>query len=330
MALNLPGVASTVSKFASSSVSKAAGSVFDILDPANARRAISGLFAGGTSSSKTPKSPDINFQQADNAGADAESDWRVRVSLAAEGAEIFYKDATNSLLNPLRETSGVIFPYTPQIQITHQAIYNSSQLTHSNYSSHFYQGSEVNDITITGDFTVQSIGEGQYLLAAIYFFRAATKMFFGQGSNAGNPPPMVYLDGYGSHYFPHVPCVISSFQHTLPNEVDYIEIPISKSVYSDQIEVPTEENNFGSVQNAEYVPSLLDSSKEGTKKVGSKSTKSGFITTVSKTRVPAASSISITLKPIYSRKNVAQRFDLDKFANGDLLRDDKNGFGGFL
>jgi hypothetical protein len=48
------------------------------------------------------------------------------------------------------------------------------------------------------------------------------------------------------------------------------------------------------------------------------------------TRVPTNSSISITLKPQYSRKNLHDRFDLTKFAAGQLLRDKTNGYGGFL
>ena len=77
------------------------------------------------------------------------------------------------------QTNGVIFPYTPQIQVTHQARYNPQIVTHSNYASYFYEGSEISAINVTADFTVQNIAEGQYLLAAVYFFRAVTKMFFG-------------------------------------------------------------------------------------------------------------------------------------------------------
>ena len=47
-------------------------------------------------------------------------------------------------------------------------------------------------------------------------------MFFGNSSNPGNPPPMVFLDGYGDHYFPHVPCVVTQFSHTMPSDVDYV------------------------------------------------------------------------------------------------------------
>lgn len=322
MAINIPGAAASVGEFATKSIQKAAGSVFDLLDPSNARRSISGLFAGGASSdANTAQSPNIEFKGESNSAIEPENDWRVRVSLAAEGAKIFYKDEKNTLMTPLVETNGVIFPYTPQITVQHQAIYNSVPLTHSNYSSQFYQGSDVNEITITGDFTVQSVSEGRYLLASIYFFRAATKMFFGQGELAGNPPPMVFLDGYGAHYFPHVPCVLTSFSHVLSNDVDYIEIPITKTSLEEVAGSPITPgvDNSGMV-----IPPILQS--KPTKNTSSMAFKSSTATT----RVPTASSVTITLKPVYSRKNIHQNFDLAKFANGDLLNDKNKGTGGFI
>jgi hypothetical protein len=230
-------------------------------------------------------------------------------------------------MDPLKETNGVVWPYTPQISVTHSANYSTAQLTHSNYPSHFYNYSEVNDITITGDFTVQSADEGQYLLAAIYFFRSATKMFFGQGANVGNPPPIVFLDGYGSHYFPHVPCVISSFTHTLPQEVDYVQIPISSTTLSDVPFAPGTDN-LGSVnlsaEEQQYVPSMLKSSAPAS------TTTMAYKTLTTSTRLPTQSSITVMLKPVYSRKNVHDRFDLNKFASGGLLADPNKGLGGFL
>ena len=148
-----------------------------------------------------------------------EEDWRVRISVQPAIQNIFYT-------YPLVPTNGVIFPYTPAVTINHVARYGTSQLTHSNYTSYFYEGSEVQNITINGEFTVQNIAEGQYLIAAIQFFRSCTKMFYGASALAGTPPPMVFLDGYGGTYLPHVPCVITQFSHTMPADVDYVNIPV--------------------------------------------------------------------------------------------------------
>ena len=343
MALNLGGIFNQSSSLAPGESGGIPGSntVFDLLNPSKARSAISGLLPGGASSLAKAE-PNIGFQNASGSGgatAAAEDDWRVRVSLAA-GAGIFYQDPTllpNALMYPLLETNGVIWPYVPQISVTHQANYTPVGLTHSNYPAHFYNNSEVADIQVSGEFTVQGPADGQYLMAAIYFFRAATKMFFGTGANVGNPPPIVFLDGYGSHYFPHVPCVITTFQHTMPAEVDYIQVPISKTSLTESAAsapagpnsaVDLATNSITGENYKTYTPALLDSSKEGTKATTAPKLEYNTITTT--TRVPAVSTIAVTLRPIYSRKNLHDRFDLNKFANGDLLADNDKGFGGFI
>ena len=40
---------------------------------------------------------------------------------------------------------------------------------------------------------------------------------------------IIYLDGYGAHYLPHVSCVVTAFSHTMPSDVDYIEVTIGTS-----------------------------------------------------------------------------------------------------
>lgn len=255
----------------------------NIVDPGNARLAVAGLLKGGTRNSATSATkPNIQF-------ATGESDWRVRISLA-DSASYFYKSNDPGIMKELASTNGVIFPYTPQVSVTHAARYGSQNLTHSNYTNYFYEGSEVQAITINGEFTVQDLPEGRYLLAAIYFFRAATKMFFGTGNNVGNPPPMVFLNGYGSHYFPNVPCVVTNFQHTLPQDVDYLSIPINGS------------------------PNLYEN--DGT----------ASSTTQLTTRVPTMSTLSITLQPIYTRKSLYDNFSLEDFAAGKLI----SGRGGYI
>jgi hypothetical protein len=208
------------------------------------------------------------------------------------------------------------------------ANYSTAVLTHSNYSAHFYNNSDVSDITISGEFTVQSQEEGQYLMAAIYFLRASTKMFFGQGANIGNPPPILFLDGYGSHYFPHVPCVITNFTHQLSNDVDYVQVPITQTSLED-VTVSAPDNPNGAVSfldnnGIENTPSLLRSNKKGAAQTQK------YTTITSTTRVPTASTVSVTVRPVYSRQNLHDRFNLSDFSQGKLIGDKKKGFGGFL
>jgi len=304
-------------------------SVAGLTDPSNARLGASGLNLGGLASAP-PVNPSVAFQSVTGplgAASSSENDWRVRISLA-DGAQIFYKDPTgsNAIMAPLIATNGVIFPYTPQISVEHDASYTSINPTHSNYPMPFYQNSQVQDITISGDFSVQSVTEGQYLMAAVYFFRAATKMFFGTGTNVGNPPPMVFLDGYGSHYFPHVPCVISSFNHQLSAEVDYIEVPIASTTLQN---VNVNYDNLSLGQNGLTSPAgSLPNQLPSTFLPPGQQTQ--FQTLTTSTRVPTISTIQITLKPVYSRDNLHNRFDLNKFAAGQLLQDKARGYGGFL
>lgn len=311
---------------------KSGGTAFDLLNPSNARKAISGLFAGGASG-QSKSTPNIGFgDETAQGGATAagEDDWRVRLSLA-DNSTIFYKDPTanNSIMNPLIETNGVIWPYTPNIQISHVANYTSAQLTHSNYSAHFYNNSDVSDITVSGEFTVQSVDEGQYLMAAIYFLRSATKMFFGQGADAGNPPPILFLDGYGSHYFPHVPCVVTNFTHHLSNDVDYIQVPITQTKLED-VTMTAPDNPNGAVsyldnEGMKYIPDM----GRGTKPQKT-ITSQKYTTITSTTRVPTASTVSVTLRPVYSRQSLHEAFNLRDFAQGKLIGDKKKGYGGFL
>jgi len=266
----------------------------NIVDPAGIRKQISGLFDGGISGffplNKTPTKNIVNAKDPKNPN---KQDWRVRISLPP-ASKIFYNDKSNTFLNILKRTGGVIFPYTPSITVTHNARYQEQALTHSNYKNYFYDGSDVGPITITGDFTVQNTDEALYLLSTIYFFRSCTKMFFGSDPQAGNPPPVVYLDGYGDFYFPHVTCIVTSFQHTMPADCDYLEFKYSSALGGAQT---IYENNGSASSTAQNVA-----------------------------RLPTTSQITVTVQPIYSRSKIHNSMNLNAFSKGKLL----SGNGGFL
>lgn len=216
-----------------------------LLDPSKARLAVSGLANTlvGPNVKKAQTSATWLNQSGKNEQVGpngANVDWRVRVSIA-NGFDSLYQKYSNEMLAPLLPTNGVIFPITPMIQTTHNARYSASNLTHSNYPMQFYEGSEVPAININGEFPIQNIDEGQYLLSVIYFFRAVSKMYWG-GSDvkAGSPPPMLYLNGYGQYYFPNVPCVLTSFMHTMPDDKDYIEVPPISGTVGTSTRLPTQ------------------------------------------------------------------------------------------
>jgi hypothetical protein len=164
---------------------------------------------------------------------DASKDWRVRITLPPESKFAFRKKSPTSFMFPLQsqsdgEPDGVVFPQTPNITVTHNARYQEQSLTHSNYKSYFYEGSDVAAITVTGVFTCQNATEALYIQACIQFLRACTKMFFGKTGTessmpSGTPPTLVKLSGYGDFYLPDVTCVITSVSHTMPDDCDYIK-----------------------------------------------------------------------------------------------------------
>ena len=264
-------------------------------DPSKARLGTVGMAAGGVRENMAkPSSLGVSVRTGFGQGSSTaiKEDWRVRISLATN-ATIFYKGVNPGIQAPLLNTSGVVFPYTPSITVQHNARYGETKLTHSNYASYFYEGSDVSAITIGGEFTVQSEEEGKYVIAALTFFRSCTKMWFGTQTQplAGNPPPMVFLNGYGRLYFPNVPCVITSFNHTMPAEVDYLEVRHSVD----------ELNPYGNTKTGGQAKSQIEMLNNAA------------------TRVPTSSTMSITVQPVYSRKFIHENFNLDSFATGELL-----------
>lgn len=246
--------------------------------------------------------------------ADSGKDWRVKVSVAS-GSGVLYDMPSAGIMEPIKKTNGVIFPYAPSLTVAHQARYNSQPLTHSNYNNYFYEGSEVQNIQITADFTVQNLSEAAYFLAALYFFRAATKMFYGEsGKYQGAPPPIVYLDGYGSHYLPHVPCIVTSFSHTMPSDVDYIETTVAQG-NSNKSPSPVQ-----SIVPIQGVGGGFSGGGYGSVGVKSPGTSANSAGSASKyvTRVPTSSQFQLNFQPVYSRSS-QRAFNVESFARGELL-----------
>lgn len=145
---------------------------------------------------------------------------------------------TMPIFSFLATTKGVLFPYTPTISVSHTANYEIENLVHTNYPTPYYTNSTVNSINIQGRFTAQTETEGQYILAMMHFFRTATKMFYGQSTNKGSPPPVLYLDAHGPYLFDHIPVVIREFQYSLPNDTNYITTSFGRGINK----VPTDLN----------------------------------------------------------------------------------------
>lgn len=136
----------------------------------------------------------------------------------------------NGLLNPLKETGGLVWPYTPTIQYLSEVDYQSIQTVHANQDFHVYSKTPAVTLTVEGDFTVQNQKEGQYALAAIHFLRTMSKMNFGENDPlAGTPPPVLLFNAYGQFVFHNLPVIVKGFNIAFGNDVDYVQVKTSGS-----------------------------------------------------------------------------------------------------
>jgi hypothetical protein len=249
-------------------------------------------------------------------------DWRVRIRLAA-GATYLYQDSSNAILAPLRYSDGVIFPYTPTVQTNFNANYEKYDLVHSNYRGYFYKNSTVGDISVNGTFTAQDTFEAQYLLAVIVFFRSVTKMFYGKDEFRGAPPPLVELSGFGQYQFNNHPCLVSNFNYSLPNDVDYIRVnPNNQSVNLAPRQNRASGSPFATIQsvvNRLTNAGLFGGAQASPGDLGSFANQTAFGTGTT-TYVPTKMDIQLTLLPVQTRQQVSQQFSLKNFSNGNLLR----------
>ena len=274
------------------------------------------IIAAATQRARNQQAIEVQRKQAN------EGDWRVRLRLAA-GANYLYKDPginSEGILWPLSITDGVIFPYTPKISSAYKANYSTSDLTHSNYRGYSYQNSYVDEISINAVFTAQDTTEANYLLAVIHFFRSVTKMFYGQDAQRGAPPPLVFLQGLGEFQYNLHPCVVSSFNYELPNDVDYIRARSTNQAGTsllqrrDRQTLPT--NSLWS-----SVVRLANATSTGLQPGALRYPPSvPSLGTDSPTYVPTKIEIQLSLLPIQSRQQISQQFSLKNFANGNLLK----------
>lgn len=250
-------------------------------------------------------------------------DYRVKISLhrncpylyQAPGIEDTQKVSNPNILYPLFRTKGVIFPYTPQIQMQYVATYSPTDLIHSNYKIYNYTSSSVEQISIVADFTAQDVEEANYVLAVIHFFRSVTKMFYGQDMNKGVPPPLVYLSGHGEYAFNNHAMVISSFNFTWPNDVDYI----NAGPYYNLAPVLNTSQGTGQATN----PRQARLNSSGLQPGGIQpppifGVPTNIITNV--TRVPTKIQVNIGAYPVVTRDNISNNFSLSKYSTGQLLK----------
>ena len=255
---------------------------------------------------------------------DTSSDWRARLTML-DGS--FFDNAP--VLDPIKNADkSLIFPYTPSINISASATYADQPITHSNYQFTTYTSSKVSEITVVGDFPVEDAEQAAYWIAVVHFLRSVTKMYTGNtgDANPGNPPPVLNFSAYGDFVFKNVPVVVTSFSLQLPKEVDYIAVNTLKNS-----NVSSGTSNLNKISSAANIVAGGLSAFGQTKAAGLLKTGTNLINAVSgptsssggqgsgnESHVPTNSSLTVSLKPIYSREKI-RNFSLNTFVKGGYV-----------
>ena len=157
-------------------------------------------------------------------------DYRVKIQPIGEDNKsmemILGQDISSNILRPLWKTRGLMFPYTPMIQVQHASInYGQYDLAHTNYDYFAYQRTSSPTATVTGVFGAHTQEEAEYMMAAIHFLRVVTKSNFGlQDDNRGTPPPKLAFSAYGDTMFNSTPVYIRTVAFGLDQDVDYVPV----------------------------------------------------------------------------------------------------------
>lgn len=145
-----------------------------------------------------------------------------KAKLTAKDPSIF----SGGLLAALAPANGVIFPYSPDIQVGHAANYGSYDMPHTNYQTNFYQNSPNSTIGIQATFTAQDVQDAIISAASLQFFKSMTKMDFGKSSRAagtaGAPPPVLLFSAYGALSFKNTPVILRNFSYALGSDADMV------------------------------------------------------------------------------------------------------------
>jgi len=246
--------------------------------------------SSSTSSITTPKSKISGSVPSD-------TDTRIRLrAMAGQESQIYGTSGLLTIINPIAGgTNGLIFPYTPQISVTHATEYGTTSLVHANEDIDHYIRTPSVTISLTAKFTIQNQREGRYALAALHFFRTVSKMHFGQNDpNRGLPPPILIFSGYGDYMFDNLPVIVKSHTYSFDDHTDTVMVNAA---------------SYGLNFTNKNAPPVSSNSSGGT------------------ARLPVIFSIQAELKVQQTPNRMRTVFDLEKFRTGQLMLDSKKGTG---
>lgn len=183
---------------------------------------------------RIPLDTTLITQDTDDRRKFAPKDWRARIRPKKGGEDWAYGlvdakgKAQESVMQPLKDRGGIVFPYTPNLYLQASTEYNEASQHGSNYPFYTYINSRPPTLPLQGSWTANTTEEAQYLLAVFHFLRSVTKGFFGDTSveagTYGTPPPVMLFEYLGDMGFNRVPVVIRSYNFQFPDGVDYVPV----------------------------------------------------------------------------------------------------------
>lgn len=174
-------------------------------------------------------------------------DWRARIRPKRGGEDFAYGlagSSNGSILQPLKDRGGIVFPYTPNLFLQSSVDYNEATQHGSNYPFYTYLNSKPAVIPVQGKWTANTQEEAQYLLAVFHFLRTVTKAYYGdsavESGYYGTPPPVMLFEYLGQFGFNKVPVIIRSYSFNLPDSVDYVPVEVGTGAKKTVTYMPTE------------------------------------------------------------------------------------------
>lgn len=126
---------------------------------------------------------------------------------------------------------GIVFQYTPTINVNGSATYNQIATPHNNYQANIFEMSMPAQFNVAWQMTAQTTEEADYMLGCMHFMRMMTKAHFGEPDPfAGTPPPVLEFSAYGQYQFNAVPVVVRSYTYDMNSEVDFVQTSYATQV----------------------------------------------------------------------------------------------------
>lgn len=256
---------------------------------------------------------------------------RVMTGIAGVPSEhkikLYTKDPSwlEGTLQSLTKTgNGIVFPYTPTININHSANYGTYDINQSVEQPHFYSMTPNVSLQLTAVFTANTGKEAEYMLACMHFLRTATKADFGAYNNgvrrtdAGTPPPVLVFSGYGVEMFNNIPVIVRSVNFTLPEDVDYVSVMTQNA--GTLIEGKVVDKGKLDALGNDISGEIQDQQNAGMDYIEDHEEIPPVTVPDEASTVPTSLLFSIDLAPQHPPSQLRDEWNFKKYASGDLLR----------